>query len=181
MPSVMIVEDEVLIAEDIRCCLETAGFEIASLVTSGEQALERVHEFRPDVAVMDIRLKGRMDGIETAAIIYSTHQIPCVFLTSYADPGLLEQAKKTGSFGYLLKPFEEFELVAAIEMALYKAKMDARQKELQCQLQQAMKMEAIGTLAGGIAHDFNNILAAILGYSELVKEDLLDSGLGTKK
>lgn len=177
MPSLLIVENEAIVAEDIKGSLSRQGFEIAGVVPSGEVAIQVAGDVRPDVVVMDIHLNGDMDGITAADHIYSMYHIPSIFLTAYADPSLLERAKKVGSFGFLLKPFDEFELKAALDMALYKQEAEIEKKLLEERLHQAAKMEAIGTLAGGIAHDFNNILAAIFGYSELIKSDLRAAGL----
>lgn len=181
MPTVLIVEDEVLIADEIKAFLCRNGYDVIAQVTAGEEAVTVAASKIPDVVVMDIKLQGVMDGITAAEKIYRELGIPCIFLTSYSDPSLLERAKKVGAFGYLVKPFDDFELTAMIDMALYKVKMEAEKRQLEIQLQQAMKMETVGTLAGGIAHDFNNILGVILGYSELIEEDLMDGGMNTDK
>nr|MBF0222543.1 response regulator [Desulfobulbaceae bacterium] len=181
MQSILVVEDEVLIAEDIKECLQRYGYEVPAIVTSGEDAIEFAGTKKVDAVLMDIHLRGSIDGISAAEQIYSQYHIPCLFLTAFAEPALLERAKSAGSFGYLLKPFDDFQLLAMLEMVLAKSASDAEKALLEKRLSQAVKLEAIGTLAGGIAHDFNNILAIIMGYAEMVKEDMTKAGLKTSK
>ncbi len=164
---VMIVEDKVMVAEDCRNCLENLGYYVTSMVASGEESIEKADAERPDVVLMDIHLRDEMDGIEAAEQIHSRYGIPVVFLSAYSDAHLLERAKRVGSFGYLVKPFEERELFATLEMALHKAKADAA-------ILASSRMEATTTLAGGIAHDYNNLMSIVLGYAELVQENLGD-------
>ncbi len=169
---IMIVEDNTTVAEDCRDCLEALHYEVTSVVASGEEAIENAGTERPDATLMDIHLRDEMDGIEAARQIYARYEIPVVFLSAYGDPELLERAKQVGSFGYLIKPFEDRELQAMLEMALYKSKSEKERRQLEARLQKAQKLEAIGTMAGGIAHRFNNILSTSMGYIEMGLEDI---------
>lgn len=126
---IMVVEDNTIVAEDCRECLQDLGFSITSIVASGEESIEKAELERPDAVLMDIHLRDKMDGIEAAEQIYSRFNIPVVFLTAYNDRELLERAKRVGSFGYLIKPFEERELYTTLEMALYKAKTEQERKK----------------------------------------------------
>ena len=162
---IMIVEDNTTVAEDCRDCLGALGYSVTSIVASGEESIERAEAERPDAVLMDIRLRDEMDGVEAAEQIHSRFDIPVVFLSAYSDRGLLKRAKRVGSFGYLVKPFEERELYATLEMALHKAKADAA-------MLAASRMEATATLAGGIAHDYNNLMCVVLGNAELVRNHL---------
>ena len=133
VPRVFVVEDEMIISRDIQRTLLTLGYEVAGHAVSGISAIEKTRESRPDLVLMDIHLKGEMDGIETAAIIARELSIPVVYLTAFADVETVERAKETMPFGYLLKPFEERELRTAIEIALYKHRAErelARNQEL---------------------------------------------------
>jgi PAS domain S-box-containing protein len=123
----MIVEDEVIVGKDIQASLESLGYCVTSLLSSGEQALERIEQDSPDLVLMDIVLKGEMDGIEAARRIVSRFDIPIVYLTAYSDLSMLKRAKMTEPFGYLLKPFDSKELRSTIEIALHKAR---KEKEL---------------------------------------------------
>ncbi|MBW1713526.1 MAG: response regulator [Deltaproteobacteria bacterium] len=107
------------------------GYQVSAVVASGAQALARVEADRPDLILMDIKLKGPLDGIETAARIRAEHDLPVIYLTAFADQQILERAKVTEPFGYLLKPFEARQLSSNIEMALYKARMERRLKQSQ--------------------------------------------------
>lgn len=164
---VMIVEDNTTVATDLRDCLYDLGFSVTSIVSSGEESIERAEAERPDAVLMDIRLRDEMDGIEAAEQIYSRFNIPVVFLSAHSDRELLQRAKRVGSLGYLIKPFEERELYATLEMALFKAKADSA-------MLAASRMEATATLAAGIAHDYNNLMYVVLGNAELLQNDLGD-------
>ena len=126
---VMIVEDERIVAEDIRRSLQNLGYGISSIVSSGEKAIDEAKEKSPDLVLMDIVLKGKMDGIEAASQIRSCFNIPVVYLTAYSDDIILERAKITEPFGYIIKLFNERELQTNIEIALYKHKIEKELKE----------------------------------------------------
>jgi PAS domain S-box-containing protein/putative nucleotidyltransferase with HDIG domain len=126
---VLIVEDERIVADDIRMSLERLGYSACGIVSSGEQAVEKTKGIRPDLVLMDIVLEGKMNGIEAAEIIRSGFDIPIVYLTAYSDNKTLERAKMSEPFGYVLKPFEDRDLQTTIEMALYKHKMEKLLRE----------------------------------------------------
>ena len=126
---ILIVEDESIVAKDIQHSLTGLGYTVAGVVAFGEEAVERVGELKPDLILMDVMLKGKMDGIETAERIRREHSIPVVYLTAYTDDDTLRRAKVTEAFGYLLKPFEDRELHTTIEMALYKHTMERKLRE----------------------------------------------------
>jgi two-component system, cell cycle sensor histidine kinase and response regulator CckA len=292
LPGIAIVEDEYIVALDIKSFLERTGYSIAGMFSAGEELLARIGEIKPDLILMDIKIRGKLDGVETARLVHERYGIPVVLLTAFADDETIARAKITQPFGYIIKPFEERELKISIEIALYRAVMERRltesesryrnlfhegisgnfladldgqvieanpafraivglradeplprldafvaapaalvslmqaieaggrlelselalrsmggrdlmalvnaaavfdaegkrcgmrgelidtteRRRLEERLAQAHKMEAAGKLAGGIAHDFNNILTAILGYSNLLADELPPQG-----
>lgn len=136
---IIVIEDESIVAKDIQNSLRKMGYEVPAIVSSGEDALARLSESVPDLVLMDIMLKGQMDGIETAEIIRSRFGIPVVYLTAYTDDNTLKRAKVSDAFGYLLKPFEDRELRITIEMALYKHQMERRLRESQKWLETTLR------------------------------------------
>lgn len=126
-PKILVVEDEWIIANDIKDSLAEMGYRVTAIAASGEDAIARVEEELPDLILMDIVLKGKMNGIETTRAIRARHDIPVIYLTAYDNQFLVNQAKQTDNFGYLLKPFKVRELNIAIDMALHK-KQQERQK-----------------------------------------------------
>ncbi len=120
----LIVEDERIIAEDIKRTLLQFDYNVIEIISYGEIVLERFDELNPDLILMDIMLAGKMNGIETAGRIKEKHNVPIIYLTAYANEPILESAKITEPFGYLIKPFEEHELHATIEMAFYRNKIE---------------------------------------------------------
>ncbi len=143
---IMIVEDEWITAEDIRMSLQSLGYIVTSLVTSGEEAIKNEEKDKPDLALMDIMLKGKMDGIEAASQISSCYNIPIIYLTAYADEKILERARITEPFGYIVKPFVNEDLKIAIEIALYKHRVEKERKKLIEELHGALPK--ITTLSG---------------------------------
>ncbi len=125
-PAIFVVEDEAIVASDIRETLLGLGYRVAGSAKTGEAAIESIERARPDLVLMDIHLAGAMDGIDTAGQIHSRFGIPVIYLTAYADRDLLERAKGTQPFGYLIKPYDERALHSAIEIALYKHRMERR-------------------------------------------------------
>jgi two-component system, cell cycle sensor histidine kinase and response regulator CckA len=121
---ILVVEDEQIVAMDIKLHLERFGYRVPQVCASGEEALEAARVVQPDLVIMDIKLQGRLDGLETANQIKDEHDIPVILLTAYADENTLERAKYTQPFGYIIKPFEERELRTTIVMALYRHTME---------------------------------------------------------
>lgn len=128
-PSIFVVEDERIVAEDIGETLKKLGYMISGIAVSGETALEKIRETLPNLVLMDIHLAGEMDGIEAAGQIHTLFDIPVIYLTAYADNELLERAKLTEPYGYILKPFNDREVHSVIELALYKHAINEKIRE----------------------------------------------------
>lgn len=126
---ILIAEDEAVVALDLKTQLEDLGYHIVGIAESGERALTLARSSKPDLTLMDVRLKGPMDGIQAAAVMAQELSSPVVFLTSFSDAETVRRAAETGPYGYLTKPFEFKELRAAIEVALYKSRMERRLRE----------------------------------------------------
>ncbi|MDP6776129.1 MAG: response regulator [Candidatus Latescibacteria bacterium] len=126
---ILVVEDEGIIASHIQVVLIGAGYEVVGMASYGEEAIRKAEEARPDLVLMDIMLRGQMDGVEAAGQIRERLDIPVIYLTAYADDETLARAKIAEPFGYILKPFERRELQTAIEMALYKHAIDKRLRD----------------------------------------------------
>lgn len=122
--NVLVVEDEAIVSKDIQYSLNRLGYNVIGAVKTGESSLEIVAEKVPDIVLMDIMLKGQLNGIQTAEIIKSDFHIPVIFLTAYADESTLLKAKISEPYSYLIKPFKEVDLRTAIEIALYKHKKE---------------------------------------------------------
>ncbi|WP_414469051.1 response regulator [Methanobacterium sp. ACI-7] len=117
---ILIVKDEKILAMGLKNKLEKFGYIVTGMASSGSEAIESVKKIQPDLVLMDIVLKGEMDGIDTAKFIVNLHDIPVIYLTAYADDEILARAEKTCPYGYILKPYKDNELKANIKMALYK-------------------------------------------------------------
>ena len=128
---IMIVEDDGMVVSILQRRLEKMGYGIACTASSGEEALIRARKFRPAIVLMDIVLEGAMDGIEAAQKIRSELDLPVVYLTSHTDEQTLHRATITSPFGYIVKPFEEGELRAAIEIGLYRHKADQQLRKME--------------------------------------------------
>jgi CheY-like chemotaxis protein len=128
-PAIFIVEDEAIVASDIKETLIGLGYTSAGIAKSGELALEKIQQNQPDLVLMDIHLAGDLDGVDTAGKIHALYDIPVIYLTAYADKVLLERAKITEPYGYVVKPYDERELHSVIEMALYKHRIEREIKK----------------------------------------------------
>jgi PAS domain S-box-containing protein len=166
---ILVVEDERIVALDIEDQLSGLGYSVPATVARGEEAIRQAAESSPDLVLMDIRLKGHMDGIEAAQHIRTHLDIPVVFLTAQADEATLQRAKVTDSYGYLLKPFEERELRSTIEMALYKHQMEQKLRQSQQWLAATLKSigdAVIATDGRGYITFMNPVAQALTGWAE---------------
>lgn len=118
--NILVVEDEAIVSKDIQQSLKKLGYNIVGAVDTGEKAIAKANETKPDLVLMDIMLKGDMSGIEAAEQVRNNLNIPVIYLTAYADENTLAKAKVTEPYGYIIKPFKEIDLHTSIEMALYK-------------------------------------------------------------
>jgi PAS domain S-box-containing protein len=143
---ILIVEDERITAEDLEEVLKDLGYEVTAVVSSGEEALHEAERNQPDLVLMDIRIRGDMDGTETARLLRERFDVPVVYLTAHADRDTLERAKHSQPLGYIVKPFHEAELHASVEMALYKYWHDRRSRS-----QEQHVIDVLGALTLGIA------------------------------
>ncbi|MBK6540242.1 MAG: response regulator [Flavobacteriales bacterium] len=123
--NVLVVEDESIVSKDIQHSLKKLGYNVVGAASTGEQAVKLAVDTQPDIILMDIMLKGEMNGIEAATQIRQETNIPVIFLTAYADESTLSKAKVTQPYGYIIKPFKEIDIHTSIEMALYKHKKEA--------------------------------------------------------
>lgn len=132
---IIVVEDEHLIALDIKRTLLKIGYDVVGMVDNGEEAVLLAGDLKPDLIFMDINLNGEMDGVETAEIIYQSYNIPVVFLTALSDSLTVNKAKMSEPFGYIIKPFDYRILKTSVEMAIYKHSIEKelrqRTKELE--------------------------------------------------
>lgn len=141
---VLIVEDELIIGQNIERYLGHLGYLVLDLCSSSEEVLESIHDEKPDVVLMDIRIEGPEDGVSLAERLHREHQIPVVFLTALMDEETLQRAKITQPFGYIVKPFSQRELHIALEIALYKADLEKRLRD-----QEVMMQAMIDTMKQG--------------------------------
>jgi CheY-like chemotaxis protein/DNA-binding PadR family transcriptional regulator len=120
MSKILVVDDEAIISMQMEERLSAMGYTVAGMASSGEDAIEKARRLTPDLVLMDIVMPGRLNGIEAAKTIAGELDIPVVFVTSYADDAIIEKAKQVGPYGYIVKPFNELEIKAAIEVALFR-------------------------------------------------------------
>ena len=173
--SVFIVEDERIVAEDIRVTLESQGYTVAGIAASRAEAIQGIRRTSPHLVLMDIVLKGAGDGVETAQFVRQYLDIPVVYLTAHADQATLERAKLTEPFGYLVKPFEERELFSAIEMALYRHRAEKRIEEKERWLATILASISDGVIAAdstGAVKLVNGAAERIAGWTQLESEGL---------
>lgn len=123
---ILVVDDEVIVGQGIRRDLERLGYHVPAVAISGQEAIQRAGDLRPDLVLMDIRLSGEMDGVEAAARIREGLDVPVVYLTAMVDEETLRRAKVTKPYGYLLKPFELEDLGNTIELSLYQHEVERR-------------------------------------------------------
>lgn len=173
---ILVVEDEIIVAEDIAGRLKKLGYAVTATVASGEEALEKVAENRPDLVLMDIVLKGEMDGVTAAEKIRTRVDVPTVFLTAYADDKTLERAKLTNPFGYIIKPFQQNDLRVAIEIALHRHEIETKMREALKASEAAKesveeKSHRQNQYISMAAHELRNPLNAILISAELLELD----------
>jgi PAS domain S-box-containing protein len=163
---ILIVEDEFVVAENLRTDLESMGYEVVGQSPSGEEAMELAGQENPDLALMDIQLLGGMDGIETAIRLRQELGVPVLFLTAFADESFLERAKLAEPLGYLVKPFERKTFRASVEMAHYKATMERRLKESEeryrALFEKAQDGMAVADIETGVIASCNQALCRLI-------------------
>lgn len=129
MSKILLVDDEIVIATRLEEILSAKGYSVTGTVTTGEEAIEKAAQLRPDLILMDIVLTGELDGIDAAVRIKETLNIPVVFLSAYSDKDFIARAKQVEPLGYILKPFTDDQVVTAVEVALYKSRMEKKLRE----------------------------------------------------
>jgi len=181
-PRILIVEDERIIAEDLHVTLDNLNYNVCDIVSSGEEALKKTEKLKPDLILMDIVLKGKMNGIEAASIIHSNYSVPVVYLTAYADDSTLKTAKITEPYGYIVKPFEDNLLKSNIEMALYKHSMEQKLKKSEKQFREFFENSVTGMYRTSDADEIlmaNPALVQMLGYES--EADLKKNNIETSE
>ncbi|GAB7081026.1 response regulator [Megalodesulfovibrio paquesii] len=170
---IMIVDDERIVALDIKNTLERLGYKVPAICSTGEEAVAAAQELSPDLILMDIKLKGEMDGVRAAELIHTRQGTPIIFLTAYSDEKTLERAKLSEPFGYLIKPFEERELHSNIEIALYKIRSERELRSAKQTAERASQHKS--AFLANMSHEIRSPMNGIIGMTELALDtDLTD-------
>jgi AmiR/NasT family two-component response regulator len=188
MPGILIADDEAIITMQLEERLTAMGYHVAGMVANGESAIEKARTIKPDLVLMDIVMPGKINGIEAAGIINQELCIPVVFVTSYADDTIIEKARNVQPYGYIVKPFNERELKAAIEIALFKWTTERKEtqsprhdKKIDTQTEEYLDLSRLKTL---LVHDIFTDLVLFMYTDPLAKEPvyrfILDEGIRRK-
>ncbi len=175
--SILIVEDERIIALDIESQLKRTEFIVYGSVTSAEKALDLIARGErdgalPSLVLMDVNLAGKMDGAEAAGIVRDRYNIPVIILTAYEDEDTLQRVKASEPLAYLVKPISGRQLDIAITLALHRHEMTKTIREKDRQLAHAQRMEAVGRMSAGLSHEYNNLVTVMMGHLRLILDDL---------
>jgi PAS domain S-box-containing protein len=166
---IMVVEDNRIVAEDVKNNLVEMGYAVSAIATSGLKALEAAKRDRPDIAIMDIRLGRGMNGIDTAVQLREKYQIPIIYLTAHTDEDTLSRAKVTEPYAYLVKPFDVVELKSAVEIAIYRDKMERKVRESEQWLSTTLKSIGDGVIATdwkGCVKFMNHVAENMTGWPQ---------------
>jgi PAS domain S-box-containing protein len=150
--NILLVEDESIEAMDIKRMLESFGYKVPYIASRGEEAIEQAFKIKPDLILMDIVLKGEINGIEAATKIKDL-DIPVIYLTAHSEEPTIERAKHTMPYGYLIKPYDPTELKYALELAIYKNKMEKELKKSEADLLRAQKLGHMGSWEWDISNN----------------------------
>jgi len=167
--TILVVEDELIIAKGIEKRLKGLGYIVAGLAQTGEDAIQKAEELRPDLVLMDIHLGAGIDGVRAADEIRRRVDIPVVYLTAHSDDATLQRAKLTGPFGYVLKPYEDQDLHIAIEIGLYRHKLEQRLRENEQWLAATLGSIGDGVIATddhGRVRFMNTLAEGLTGWSQ---------------
>ncbi|MDZ7337830.1 MAG: response regulator [candidate division KSB1 bacterium] len=167
---VLIVENEVIVAKDMEGILRSLGFVVSGIVRTGEEGVKRAREEQPDLVLMDIALKGEIDGVEAARQIKATHDIPVVYVTALTDRGTFQRAKETEPYGFICKPFEEKDVQAVVELALLhnqrQKRLRAAQELMTAALDQMGDALIFANLRGEVVY-LNELAEALTGWAQM--------------
>ncbi len=169
---ILVVEDERITAEDIKSGLENAGYLVPAMVSTGEDAVEKAGKLKPDLVLMDIKLKGKMDGIEAAGQIKLRYNIPVIYLSAYSDEFTMKRAEITDPSGYIVKddtglvrkPFEESELHNVIEITLHRHKIEKDHDMLLSAMLKNVNDAVISTNSDGKIILMNSLAESLTGW-----------------
>lgn len=166
--NILVVEDERVVARDLQRNLADLGYSVPATAATAEQALHLASENHPDLVLMDIRIKGSRDGIETASLLKKLYDVPIVYITAYADPSTIMRAKHTEPFGYLLKPVKTNELRSAVEIALFKHDLERQLRDRErwlATMMQSLGDAIISTDASGYINYMNPAAERLTGWA----------------
>jgi len=166
---ILIVEDESIIALDLKNLLTGLGYQVSGIAQTGEDALQQVEADPPDLALMDLRLSGKMDGLQAAELIYSKYDIPVIYLTAFAGETTLRRSRATEPFGFLFKPFDDKQLFVTIEVALHRHELENKIKERESWLNTILRSIGDGVIVvdeQGQVRFLNRVAEALTDWNQ---------------